>query len=259
MSRYPAEIHQFIVDNVQGTTTRDLVELVNSKFDTDFTVPKMKSYKCNHKLKSGTPLGVPAGEPTELYPSEIRKYIEDNHAGIGLKDMAVLLNEKFGTDYTNKQIKAYYHNHGLNSGLTGYFEEGHTPVNKGMKGHYSPGSEKSWFKKGNVPKNLKPIGSERVDVEGYTLIKTAEPSVWKLKHKLIWESENGKVPEGYVLTFLDADKSNITLDNLALITMAESLQLTRSKLRSRNPEYTKTGILITKVNIARFNRKKAMP
>ncbi|MHC1681350.1 MAG: HNH endonuclease signature motif containing protein [Clostridiaceae bacterium] len=257
MSRYPEEIHRFIADNVKGTTTRDLVELVNSKFGTDFTVPKMKSYKCNHKLKSGTPLGVPSGLPTELYPVEIRKYIEDNHAGIGPKEMSELLNNMFGTDYTKKQIKAYYGNHDLSSGVTGYFPEGHTPPNKGMKGHYAPGSEKSWFKKGNVPKNLKPVGSERVDVEGYTLIKTAEPSVWKLKHKLLWEVENGEVPEGYVLTFLDKDKSNISLDNLALITMAESLQLTRSNLRSINAEYTKTGILITKVMIARCNRKKA--
>jgi hypothetical protein len=73
---------------------------------------------------------------------------------------------------------------------------------------------------------------------------------------VLWEKKNGKVPEGYVLTFLDGDKSNITLDNLALISMAESLEITRSNLRSTNPEFTKTGILIAKVKIARSKRKR---
>ncbi len=73
---------------------------------------------------------------------------------------------------------------------------------------------------------------------------------------MLWEKKNGKVPEGYVLTFLDGDKSNFTLDNLALISMAESLEITRSNLRSTNPEFTKTGILIAKVKIARSKRKK---
>jgi hypothetical protein len=73
---------------------------------------------------------------------------------------------------------------------------------------------------------------------------------------VLWEEKNGKVPEGHVLTFLDGDKRNISLENLALITMAESLEITRSNLRSANPDFTKTGILIAKVKIARSKRKK---
>lgn len=257
MTRHPEEVHRFIAENVQGTTTRDLTEMVNAKFGTQFTEAKMKSYKCNRKLKSGTPLGVPAGRATNKYPEEIQNFIKDNHAGVGPKDMMELLNKKFGTNYTVKQIKAYYGNHGISSEVTGYFPKGHIPSNKGRKGYCPPGSEKGWFHKGNIPANHKPVGSERIDVEGYTLVKTAEPNKWRFKHKLLWEAENGEVPEGCLVTFLDGNRGNITLGNLELITMAESLQLTRTKLRSSNPEYTKSGILIAKVNIARFNRKKA--
>lgn len=258
MKRYPKEVHQFIAQNVEGRTTKELVELVNARFGPIFTEGKMKSYKANHKLKSGTPCGLPAGRPTELYPEEIRKFIEQNHAGVGPKDMAELLNKTFGTNYTQAQMKSYYGNHDINSGLTGHFRKGHTPPNKGQKGYHSPGSEKGWFQKGHDPVNHKPVGSERVDVDGYTLIKTAEPNIWTPKHKVIWEAANGKVPEGHVLTFLDGDKGNITLDNLALITMAESLEITRSGLRSSNPEFTKTGILIAKVKITRSKRKKSI-
>lgn len=255
MRKYPEEVHNFIKDNVKGSTTKELVELVNLKFGKLFTEEKMKSYKANHKLKSGTPGGIPAGRPTDLYPEEIQRFIKENHVGNGPKDMMRLLNNIFGTSYTHMQMKAYYKNRHISSGLTGYFNKGNVPQNKGQKGYHSPGCEKGWFLKGNIPINHKPVGSERVDVNGYTLIKTAEPNVWSLKHKIIWEEKNGKVPEGHVLTFLDGDKSNITLDNITLITMAESLELTRSGLRSKNPEYTKTGILIVKVRKAARNSK----
>jgi len=258
MKKYSEEIHRFIAENVQGRTTKELVELVNAKFGPIFTELKMKAYKKNHNLKSGTPTGLPAGRPTKLYPAEIKEFIEKNHKGVGPKDMAELLNKTFGTNYTKKQLKSYYKNHKINSGLTGHFQKGHIPANKGLKGYYSPGCEKGWFKKGHKPINHKPIGSERIDKDGYTLVKVAEPNVWKLKHKVIWEEKNGKVPEGYVLTFLDGDKNNITLDNLALISMAESLELTRSNLRSTIPEFAKTGILIAKVKVARNKRKKTL-
>mgnify|MGYP000844145163 FL=1 len=256
MKRYPDEVHKFIAENYQGRSTKELVELVNAKFGPIFTESKMKSYKANHKLKSGAPRGLPAGRPTELYPAEIKKFIEENHKGIGPKEMAEFLNKTFGTNYTKEQLKFYYGNHKISSGLTGYFQKGHTPANKGKKGYHAPGCEKGWFKKGHKPLNHKPVGSERVDRDGYTLVKVAEPNVWEPKHKVLWEKKNGKVPEGYVLTFLDGDKSNFTLDNLALISMAESLEITRSNLRSTNPEFTKTGILIAKVKIARSKRKK---
>lgn len=256
MRRYPEEVHQFIAQNVEGRTTKELAELVNVKFGLSFTEAKMKSYKTNHKLKSGTPRGLPAGRPTELYPEEISRFIEQNHSGVGPKDMTELLNKTFGTNYTTTQMKSYYRNHKIDSGLDGRFEKGNIPPNKGKKGYYALGCEKGWFKRGETPINHKPVGSERVDVDGYTLIKTKEPNIWVPKHKVLWEEKNGKVPEGHVLTFLDGDKSNITIDNLALITMAESLELTRSELRSENPEFTKTGILIAKVKTIRNKHKK---
>ncbi|MDF2889762.1 MAG: hypothetical protein K0R80_129 [Clostridia bacterium] len=250
MKKYSKEVKDFIEENVLGTTTKELIKQVNAKFGTDFTESEMKSYKSNNNLKSGTPLGLPAGRPTELYPEEVKRFIAENHTGIGPKNMAELLNKTFNKNYTTAQMKSYYSNHNINSGLSGYFSKGHTPQNKGQKGYHAPGSEKGWFKKGNIPVNHKPVGSERVDVDGYTLIKTAEPNVWTLKHKVIWEEKNGNVPKGYVLTFLDGNKGNITLENIALITMAESLEMTRSNLRSDNPEFTKTGILIAKVKAA---------
>ena len=257
MKAYSKEIHDFIKNHVKGRTTKELVKLVNEKFKADFTESKMKAYKSNHHLKSETPCGLPAGRATFLYPTKIKEFIEKNYIGIGPKDMATLLNKTFGTDYTTLQLKSFYGNHKINSGITGYFPKGHMPANKGKKGTYASGCEKSWFKKGHTPKNHKPVGSERIgNRDGYTMIKVAEPNVWKLKHKFVWEQKNGKVPKGYIVTFLDGNRQNFNLNNLALISQAENAIMEKYKLRSKNPEFTKTGILISKVILA-GNKKTA--
>ena len=100
------------------------------------------------------------------------------------------------------------------------FKKNHTPWNKGKKGLQIGGVE-TQFKKGSKPHNWKPEGSTRVDKDGFTLIKVNGKYV--LYHRYLWIQHNGKVPEGYVVAFKDGDKSNITLDNLELITKQENM------------------------------------
>ena len=74
------------------------------------------------------------------------------------------------------------------------------------------------FKKGDIPSNKKPIGSERIIKDGYTEIKVAEPNKWESpKHRVIWEKVNGKISKGYALVFADGNKQNFGLDNLILV------------------------------------------
>lgn len=182
------------------------------------------------------------------YPKEIKGFIEKNYIGCGPSSMAKLINKTFGTDYTKSQLKSYYGNNKLNSGLTGRFEKGNVPANKGLKGYCHPDCKKTWFKKGHTPVNHKHIGSERIDrKDGYILVKVNEPNKWVLKHRLVWEEHNGSIPKGYVIIFKDGDKTNVSIDNLALISRAEHLELTRSHLRSSNPDLTETGINVAKI------------
>lgn len=127
MKRYTEEIKAFIADNVVGITTKDLAELVNFRFGTYFTESKMTSFKKNHKLRSGMTAGLSAGLPTKLYPEKVKKFISEHHGGTGYQAMADLLNQTFGTSYTKDQIRAYYKNHKLDSGLKGCFKTGSVP------------------------------------------------------------------------------------------------------------------------------------
>ena len=261
--RYPQEVHDFIAENVAGRTTRELVALVNARFDLGFTEGMMKSYKTNHKLKSGTPCGTPAGAPSKQFPAHVVEYIRENYQGCGPAEMAGRLNEKFGACYTPAQVKGYYGNHGLNSGVTGYFEKGHEPPNKGKKGYCAPGCEKGHFPKGNLPANTKPIGYERVSKDGYVEVKVRmRPSRkdcndnFVAKHRLIWEQHHGPIPEDSVVIFKDGDKTNFDPSNLALVTKAERLDMTRHNLFSSDPALTETGIMVARLRTTVFKKRR---
>lgn len=130
--------------------------------------------------------------------------------------------KRFNKTLTSNQVIGYMKRNGLNTGIDGRFKKGQTAHNKGIKGWYAQGMERNWFKKGNISWNHKPVGSERVNVDGYVEIKVEEPKKWQLKHRYIWEKENGKIPKGMLLIFKDNNKLNIDLDNLMLISKAEN-------------------------------------
>ena len=193
----------------------------------------------------------------QKYSEEVKRFITENVVGQTTVELMKLVNDKFGTDFTVSRMRAYKKNHNLKSGINCQFTKGQTSHNKGKKGQCAPGSEKGWFKPGDTPQNHKPVGSERIDSkDGYTLIKTAEPHVWELKHKCLYESVHGKIPDDHVVIFLDSDKTNITIDNLQAISMAESLELNMSKLRFSDADLTRTGLLIVKIKRSKFDKTR---
>lgn len=243
--RYPKEVHEFIQANYYGRRPEELAVLVNKKFSSGYTPAQMKSYVKNRKLPNDLPR---KQIYSDVFPKEVVKYINKNYIGVGPKEMAKRLNKKFGKEYTRSQLKGFYRNHNLNSGLTGQFEKGHIPKNGFQPGQVPAGSVKYRFKKGHKPINWRPVGSERVNVDGYIEVKTEEPNVWKLKQKVVWEAVNGPVPYGFKLIFLDGNKENVSIKNLEIVSNDEMLEMNRKGLRYDDPEFTKTGILIAKVN-----------
>lgn len=77
---------------------------------------------------------------------------------------------------------------------------------------------KTTFKKGNIPANKVEIGHERKDVDGYWLVKVAEPNVFKHKHRVLWEQHYGPIPKGSVVSFIDGNPDNICIENLRMET-----------------------------------------
>ena len=111
----------------------------------------------------------------------------------------------------------------LKIGKNARFTKGSIPKNKGKKWneYMSPEGQqkilKSCFKKGNIPHNHRPVGSERINVEGYIEVKTQEPNVFELKHRVVWEQHHGKIPKGCNIQFKDGNRQNCAIENLYMI------------------------------------------
>ena len=111
-----------------------------------------------------------------------------------------------------------------------FFPKGHQPMNKGRKQTEYMSEEQlaktkaTRFKKGHVPKNHKPVGYERITRDGYIEVKTAEPNVFELKHRLVWIEHNGEIPPGYNIQFKDGNRQNVSIENLYMISRSEQLK-----------------------------------
>lgn len=132
----------------------------------------------------------------------------------------------FGRDDVSvENLKRLCNRKGWNTGRTGQFPKGNVSHNKGKKGQCAPGSEKGWFKKGRMPHNHRGAGHERIDnKDGYVVMIVDEKNPWTgaatrpvHKHRYLWEKQNGPIPDGHVLKYLDGDKTNTDPSNWELI------------------------------------------
>ncbi|WP_232321180.1 HNH endonuclease signature motif containing protein [Latilactobacillus sakei] len=70
---------------------------------------------------------------------------------------------------------------------------------------------------------------------------------WKRKHRIIWESKNGPIPEGYKLLFVDGNSLNLSLKNMALVTSAEMARLNQGGYIYPDADMTKTMLNVVKI------------
>ena len=201
-------------------------------------------------------MGRRTGVVVHKWTEEEKEYLKKVCKGKSRKEIAKIMTKKFNIEFTEKQIIGALKRYGLTTGRIATFPKGHTPWNKGLKG-INHGGKETQFKKGHMPLNHKPIGSERVNVEGYTEIKVKEPRTWKLKHRVIIEERYGKLPKDKIVIFADGDKSNLDINNLLIITRKQQVIMNKYGLVKNDAELTKTGVIIADIIMKINERSKA--
>lgn len=191
---------------------------------------------------------------TKIFTDEIMTFIAENYKGKTNQELTDIVNTKFQTNFSRLQIKHYKNRNHLDSGLTGYYSKGSVPWNKGTKGVVKPNSGN--FKPGHRSANWKPVGSKRVTRDGYVEIKVSNKPKWKLAHRLLWEKEIGPLKKNEALVFLDGDKTNVSLDNLELITRSELAVINHQVKLEKNTDINKTKIIMARLISARTTAKR---
>lgn len=237
----------FLQANYKGRWPKDLAAEMTQRFG--YAIPPSRvSYYLYH-------LGLKTGVGAPLLSKEQYQWLKDHCQGLTYKDQQKQVLDKFGVHLTLGQVKNMRNRWRMNSGLTGQYQKGCVPWNKGMKG-CSTGGRSTQFRPGHMPHNTRPENYESVDIDGYVHIKPPGEKYMILKHRWIWEQAYGPIPPGHCLIFLDRNKQNCSLNNLALITRAEHARMCQKHLQCDNPEYTKAGIQIAKLMLKKSEQSK---
>ena len=283
VSRYPEVVHVFVKNNCTKMTDEELARICNEYFGTEFTDSKMKAFRANHHYLCGrTPwrtreenLSNPKNFPKEMY-----EYVRDNSWHVSSKDLAERVNAKFGMNYTANQMKSFRQRYGIKSGLTGWYQKGHAPGNKGKKlEEYVKDPARvedirqrisaTQFKKGQTPPNEKQIGDITIRnvysrhgevVEQYKYIKVSMEGGywdrWTPLHRKVWEDHNGPIPKDMCIGFKDGNTLNCDINNLMLMSRAEISTMTKKGLRFEDPDLTETALYMVRLQQAANKRRK---
>ena len=139
------------------------------------------------------------------------------------KEISKLFYDKYGYKFTKRQIVYYRKLYNIKGEHIGRFKKGNIPYNKNKDGEIT-------FRKST----------------GYYYIKKDNKGIRLGRY--MWEKYNNKkIPEGYVVMFLDKNTRNISRDNLVLIKNRDLLVAKNCHLIYNNKNLTKTGLMIAKL------------
>lgn len=257
---YTDEMIEFLGEEYKKHGLPVVAENFNARFGMSKTPKQLKTVLTRNGLTCGRITGELNKGVLRAYTPEQKAWIKENYPKLNLEDLASAFNKQFNTNKTINQIRSFTRNHKIHSGRTGHFKKGHKTWNKNTKGLAS--ANRTSFKKGQVPHNHRPVGSERITVDGYVEVKVAEPKKWEFKHRLVWQKTAGKVPPDHAVFHKDGDKLNNSPDNLCLISRAELARLNQLS-RTDDLKYTDlpdeikpSVLLLAKVKAATFQAAK---
>ena len=237
---------------------KDAASMLNAEFGTSFTPEQIKGYRTRNHIPSSS---------TRFRSAELEAFIRNHSDGVGNRELTRLVNEEFGTRFSETQITKFRYSRGYRSGLDTRIKPGQhlSPATQFKKGDIPYVMSRKWdefmssesqeksrqnlFPKGHKPHNWAPVGTERVKSDGYLWRKIAEPNKWKQVHIILWEEKNGLIPEGMCLTFLDGNRMNTALENLLLISRKENriMNADWNNDRTDNAGMTKAHIGIRRI------------
>jgi hypothetical protein len=182
-------------------------------------------------------------------------FIERTVPGRSYEETRQLFNERFGTSLTFGQIQRVLHRLGLKNGRVMRFGPDRPSPSKGKKGIIPPGFQK-WRESGGKNSNERPVGDEIINYFGHIMVKTTKG--WKPRRVVIWEETYGPIPEGHVIILVNGNKSDMSLDNMFMVSKRELAMMNRFGLIYPEKDLLKAGKSIANLILMIKERKRQM-
>ena len=253
---YSQEIIAFAREYGPEHSIEETAAAITERFGRPMTYGQTKSMFHNHHIHASPRKGRPG---KTKYPDGMGDYIREIATGRTKYEIAELVNAKYGPGtITPTGAHTYKKNHKIKTGLTGQYQKGNVPYNKGKHPPTVGRMAETQFKPGNKPHTWRPVGSERINVDGYIEVKVKDPKTWKAKHRLIWEEHNGPVPKNHVVVFKDGNKLNTDISNLALVSKSVHARMNQLGIQNPGAEIFDTAVAVAKLasEAGRLKRKK---
>lgn len=194
------------------------------------------------------------------YTDEIIQFVRDNVKEFTDKQIAELINQRWNLGIKESSVTNLKSRYNIKTGFhRATFPKGHTPINKGTKGMFNVGGNVTSFKKGHQPINYRPVRSERLDKDGYVMVKVQEHGLyqhrWRLKHRVVWEEANGPLTPNEAIVFKDGNRENFNLDNLMLVSRGELATLNQKRLLKGNADTAEPSLTLVRI-LQKMSRRK---
>ena len=194
------------------------------------------------------------------YTPEMHDWMRQNVPGVPYAELAERFNKRFGCNVTPGALEQQAHKQGIRNGIIGgQFKKGDTPWNKGqkMRPETLEKIRPTMFKKGQRGVRQRYIGDERLDKDGYIIVKVAEPHTWRRKHYIEWEKYHEPIDSNKeCLIFLDGNRKNCDISNLRKITRVQNAILSKKELWQSTPETFESALLLVDLIHTAAKRKR---
>jgi len=198
------------------------------------------------------------------YTAEQIEFLKSNRPNMTANELSIEFAQRFDTIISAENLKRACIRNGIRSLNDGRFQKNNLPHNAGKKHPPRGRSVETLFKKGSRPHNTLPIGTvawkgrnHKTGDIGYLAVKIAEPNIWEYLHHQAWQRQNGTIPARCAIIFLDGNRENLAIANLALVTRAELSRLNHLRYSQQPAELKPAVFTLAKLKAKVGSLRKA--
>jgi hypothetical protein len=182
-------------------TARQLTEAFNERFHLNKSETGIRT-ACNRR---GIKCGRRGHLPGTYFPCISKAesvYIKKHYRKYSISELTRRINEIFGDNKRESQVKSFTSNHHIQSGRSGCFPKGNAPWNANTKGTGVMKRNRTTFRKGNIPGNRRRASGPKGLMTRATSIKKREDFKEKITALLclniagFGKNIMGKFPQG---------------------------------------------------------------